>query len=218
MLKYKQKSADASFSDPSILSNKNWVLGHYCDLQSIDNAAAIIWSSLGLIARSEKKVLQKWASQLFRLSKIEDISTEDAQLFLWRTLPVNNGKAPSSLKADAILTTRDSLTIIIGSWEDEHQNGTGLSIVDKLHDLDEFFHQESKANLTRGKKRNILLIERAKSQSEHLLDSTKYPSYRVTWKDVCNISCHPYLNELKRYFEWKDKHAKQSYTCDKQVA
>lgn len=206
-LAIKNKSSDSPLSEDEHFSNANWKLGHFCQLQSISNVSALVWSAFGTVMKAKKEILEDWTSELFKQLKINDATAEDTQIFLWRKLPPCETLTVPNFELDVILSTRNCILFFITSWSDKQSSAFKQEIRQKLTALSEFLKSESRFNLLRNKFYGIVGI----GYHDDILDGIDLPyeccTFSANWHQLCALKNHPYALELQRYYKWRENYS-----------
>ena len=207
--KFTQRGKDPNFSKEACLSNTNWSLGYYCDLQSIESAQAIAWSTFGLVSDSTSLIKYNWMLDFFKCLDLAGASADDAQFFFWRKLP--SATKPSNLcpECDVMIATQNTLTVILCYWNNIQTESNANLIKEQIKKIDAFLFDEQKFNSTTERTFNILLVDQSTDiQKEDLQADLNYNFSTTTWNTLCGFKSHPLCEEIQRYYQWKCKHTK----------
>ena len=161
----------------------------------------------GTVSRSQHTYLQRWVSDVLNLLAIPGVSSEQAEVFLWRRIPHPDTLVPGGHEIDVGIVTENSLLL----WEAKWQSQVGIAQgkekdKDQIQLRGEFLSKYGTKLFPNASVRAVIGV----SLITDCFSNTTPPDVlfrSTTWEAVCSLSSHPFANEVKRYFEWKKEHS-----------
>lgn len=188
--------------DPEAL--KKSALGYYCEMQSLSSVSAITWSTFGTIAREPQEAIEKWLNEFFSKAGLKGIDTKDAQIFLWRQLPTNEkGKEKNRSEISVGISTANALILVLTCWVEDIKE----EIAKQIASLDSFLCREESTLNMHTKETSMVGISYSKGFYNDIKTPENCKFRQITWKEVCCLKERCNSDELKRYYDWKQKHS-----------
>lgn len=217
--KYAISCEDSNFGKSSILSNRNWSLGYYCELQSILSPQAIAWSVFGSISHATSIVQRNWMMDFFSSINLEEPDVNDAQFFFWRKLLDAKKATKPSPEIDIMITTPNSLNMVLCYWNINASNTQTNLIKERILELDECLYEMNPSHLANERTLNLIVIDQnTHLQEADLQNQLNHKFSTTTWQTICNFKSHPSYREIQRYYDWKSKHSNPQLVAGDKVA
>lgn len=183
------------------------ILGHYCDLQSVNSEDAMTWSVFGPLLCAPASVRTEFCARLFHLIEPRLDPPQSAQLSLWRRVPHPDTSGSGGPELDFLIETPRVVIIGEAKWNSSvgtHQGASGDK--DQITIRKEFVEKHGRSfspTVTTLVVLGVHLNEAVVKPEEYRLDDSEILFRNVPWEDICGITPHPAEEELPRYFRWK---------------
>ena len=193
---------ESAFSGEDLVIAKS-VLGYYSDLQSLHSEDAITWSVFGTASRAPRVNRERWIAELFKILDIQRASPTQAEIFLWQRIPHPETFVPGGPEIDFGIITSNAIILGEAKW----QSGVGKrqgkeKDKDQIQLRREFLKYYGSRILGSCTVQVVVGISLVTDAFTNTVPSgTLFRT--ITWDDICCLSCHPNVDELKRYYEWK---------------
>jgi hypothetical protein len=183
-------------------------LGYYCDLQSIHSEDSITWSIFGTVAHAPVSKLKAWLTEFFKLLNLDNVNTNDPEIYLWRRLPHPDTLVSGGPEIDAGIITANAIILVEAKWRSKVGSKQGKEgKKDQIQLRKEFL---SKYGPRIFPNRTEFAVVGVSLFANVFQDTT--PSgllFRtVTWEQLCELGSHPHAKEVVTYFKWKKKYSK----------
>lgn len=181
-------------------------IGYYCDLQSLHSEDAITWSVFGTASRAPRPKLEQWLADLCKLLELSDVRVEDAEVNLWRRIPHPDTLVSGGPEIDFSISTSNAIILGEAKW----LSGVGTA-QGKNKDKDQIqlrgeFLKEYGPKLFPGRSQFVVLGTSLFQESFEDTTPKGVAFCQCTWADICSLTSHPIADEVRRYFEWKERH------------
>jgi hypothetical protein len=183
-------------------------LGFYCDLQSLHSEDAITWSVFGTLKHGEKVQKEKWLCDFLALVGLVNVSTSEAEFFLWRRIPHPNTLVPGGPEIDFGIITRNAVILGEAKW----QSGVGVAQgkkkdKDQIQLRGEFLKGHGRGFFPGKEVVAVIGLSLLPNAFQNTVpDGVAFGA--VTWEQVCSLPSHPQADEVKRYYLWKKTNTK----------